>query len=65
MTMSAKNGFERSFPMERTMIQYTANDAANAHDPVLERSLFFSELEMIELVMTIPQATPVEAKAIY
>lgn len=51
--------------MERTMIHYTANDAANAHDPVLERSLFFSELEMIELVMTIPQATAVEPKAVY
>jgi hypothetical protein len=53
--------------MESTMTTpATQPVAAPAFDPVMERSLFFSELEMLELVMTIPQASPpAEPKNVY
>lgn len=51
--------------MDSTIIAFPQTDVT---DPVLERALFFAELEHLELRATIPQVdpTPIEdAKTVY
>ena len=38
---------------------------AQAMDPMLERALFFADLEHTELTSRIPQAAPAPAKVVY
>lgn len=51
--------------MERKIIQFPSQADKQAKDPIAERALFFADYELTELVATIPQAEPQEAKFVY
>lgn len=53
--------------MESKIIQFPAANADKtaAQDPIVERAQFFADYELTELVATIPQAEPDEAKFVY
>ncbi|HEY9721089.1 MAG TPA: hypothetical protein V6D47_03700 [Oscillatoriaceae cyanobacterium] len=51
--------------MQSNIIQFPLVEENVTVDPMLERALFLAEHDMLELTMTIPQAEPQPAKAVY
>jgi hypothetical protein len=68
MTSASETPQRKERPeMESKIIQFPAANADKtaAKDPIVERAQFFADYELTELVATIPQADPDEAKFVY